>query len=100
MALQWHRRMCRCCSRGALGVFDVDTQGYSSIGSNLITGIGDLSKCGEGILVLDGINSYQGGTNIVGGVLEVNGDGNAARTKSSIGGFITGIDTQVLIIGA
>ncbi|WP_421565671.1 autotransporter domain-containing protein [Ochrobactrum sp. EDr1-4] len=55
------------------GVFDVDTQGYSSIWSNSISGIGDLTKRGDGILVLDGNNSYQGGTSIVGGVLEVNG---------------------------
>lgn len=55
------------------GVFDVDTKGYSSIWSNSISGIGDLTKRGEGVLVLNGNNSYQGGTNIVGGVLEVNG---------------------------
>lgn len=55
------------------GVFDVDTKGFSSIWSNSISGIGDLTKRGEGILVLDGNNSYQGGTNIVGGVLEVSG---------------------------
>ncbi|MEJ5081224.1 autotransporter domain-containing protein [Ochrobactrum sp. MYb379] len=55
------------------GVFDVDTKGYSSIWSNSISGIGDLTKRGEGILVLDGNNSYQGGTSVVGGVLEVNG---------------------------
>ncbi|MDP8250028.1 autotransporter domain-containing protein [Pseudochrobactrum saccharolyticum] len=53
------------------GVFDVDTQGYSSIWSNSISGIGDLTKRGDGILVLSGQNTYQGPTNIVGGGLEV-----------------------------
>ena len=55
------------------GVFDVDTQGYSSIWSNSISGIGDLTKRGDGILVLNGQNTYQGPTNIVGGGLEVQG---------------------------
>lgn len=55
------------------GVFDVDTKGYSSIWSNSISGIGDLTKRGDGILVLNGQNTYQGPTNIVGGSLEVNG---------------------------
>ncbi|WP_247875436.1 autotransporter serine protease [Ochrobactrum sp. Marseille-Q0166] len=55
------------------GVFNVDTQGYSSIWSNSISGIGDLTKRGEGILALEGENSYEGGTKIVGGVLEING---------------------------
>src|SRR5690606_34158054 len=55
------------------GVFDVDTQGYSSIWSNSISGIGDLTKRGDGILILAGQNTYQGPTNIVGGGLEVQG---------------------------
>ena len=67
------------------GVFDVDTQGYSSIWSNSITGIGDLTKRGEGILVLDGANSYQGGTTVVGGVLEVNGSVNSPTEVSETG---------------
>ena len=55
------------------GVFDVDTQGYSSIWSNSISGIGDLTKRGDGILILSGQNTYQGPTNIVGGGLELQG---------------------------
>ncbi|MBX8827984.1 autotransporter-associated beta strand repeat-containing protein, partial [Ochrobactrum sp. SFR4] len=49
------------------------TQGYSSIWSNSISGIGDLTKRGDGILILSGQNTYQGPTNIVGGGLEVQG---------------------------
>ena len=55
------------------GIFDVDTKGYSSLWSNSISGIGDLTKRGDGILVLNGQNTYQGPTNIVGGSLEING---------------------------
>lgn len=72
------------------GVFDLDTKGYSSIWSNSISGIGDLTKRGEGILVLDGNNSYQGGTNIVGGVLEVNGS-ITSPTDVSDAGTIAGL---------
>ncbi|MDT6942257.1 autotransporter domain-containing protein [Brucella pseudogrignonensis] len=72
------------------GVFDVDTKGYSSIWSNSISGIGNLTKRGEGILVLDGNSSYQGGTNIVGGVLEVNGS-ITSPTDVSEAGTIAGL---------
>jgi len=72
------------------GVFDVDTKGYSSIWSNSISGVGDLTKRGEGILVFEGNNSYQGGTNIVGGVLEVNGS-ITSPTAVSEAGTITGL---------
>lgn len=72
------------------GVFDVDTKGYSSIWSNSISGIGNLTKRGEGILVLEGNNSYQGGTKIVGGILEVNGS-ITSPTNVSEAGRIAGL---------
>ncbi len=72
------------------GVFDVDTKGYSSIWSNSISGIGDLTKRGEGILVLDGNNNYQGATSVVGGVLEVNGS-ITSPTDVSEAGAIAGV---------
>lgn len=55
------------------GVFDVDTQGYSSVWSNSISGVGDLTKRGQGVLVLTGDSSYTGGTNVLGGTLGVEG---------------------------
>jgi subtilase-type serine protease len=55
------------------GVFDVDTKGYSSIWSNSISGAGDLTKRGEGALILSGDNSYSGPTKVLGGILAVDG---------------------------
>ncbi len=67
------------------GVFDVDTQGVSSIWSNAISGIGNLTKRGDGVLVLTGQSTYQGPTNIVGGSLEVNGSITSATHVSQAG---------------
>ncbi|WP_165920122.1 beta strand repeat-containing protein [Chthoniobacter flavus] len=44
-----------------------------SIGS-AITGSGGLTAGGAGTAVLTGVNSYSGGTNLSGGVLNINGD--------------------------
>ncbi|MGO4837768.1 S8 family serine peptidase, partial [Rhizobiaceae sp. 2RAB30] len=55
------------------GVFDVDTKGYSSIWSNSISGVGDLTKRGAGALVLTGDNSFTGPTTVLGGILSVEG---------------------------
>lgn len=74
------------------GIFDVDTKGYSSVWSNSISGIGDLTKRGDGVLVLTGQNTYQGPTNIVGGSLEINGSITSA-THVSQAGQLTGTGT-------
>ncbi|AHG65385.1 autotransporter outer membrane beta-barrel domain-containing protein [Advenella mimigardefordensis] len=62
------------------GVFDVDTQGYSSVWSNSISGEGDLTKRGQGVLTLTGNNTYTGGTSVVGGTLGI--EGNTAGSVS------------------
>ena len=54
-------------------VFDVDTQGYTSIWSNPISGPGDLTKRGEGTLVLTGNSTFTGPTTVLGGTLAVDG---------------------------
>ncbi len=74
------------------GVFDVDTQGYSSVWSNSISGVGDLTKRGQGILVLTGDNSYTGGTNVLGGTLGVEGR-IAGKVNVSDSGVLAGTGT-------
>ncbi|WP_202882955.1 autotransporter domain-containing protein [Microvirga tunisiensis] len=53
--------------------FDVDTKGWNSAWSNDIRGTGGLIKRGEGNLLLMGENTYAGGTDVLGGILTLNG---------------------------
>ncbi|RWM07497.1 MAG: autotransporter domain-containing protein [Mesorhizobium sp.] len=77
------------------GVFDVDTKGYSSIWSNSISGAGDLTKRGEGALILSGENSYSGPTKVLGGILAVDG-----RIVSKVGVSATGTLTGIGAVGS
>jgi outer membrane autotransporter protein len=52
---------------GGGGTFD--TNGFSTTISQGITGIGGLTKAGDGVLILTGTNNYTGGTTITAGVL-------------------------------
>uniref|UniRef100_UPI0023601CFB autotransporter-associated beta strand repeat-containing protein n=1 Tax=Brucella anthropi TaxID=529 RepID=UPI0023601CFB len=53
-----------------------DTQSYTSTFSGDITGTGQLTKTGSGTLILTGDNTYQGGTIISAGTLQI-GSGDA-----------------------
>ncbi|AHG62109.1 autotransporter domain-containing protein [Advenella mimigardefordensis] len=68
------------------GVFDVDTQGYDSVWTNAIKGVGDLTKRGNGILALTGKNTYTGGTTVLGGTLGVEGrvEGNVSVSDRGV----------------
>jgi len=73
------------------GVFDVNTQGHSSIWSNPISGPGDLTKRGEGALILSGDNStYTGATKVLGGTLAVDGS-IVSHVKVSEAGTLAGV---------
>ena len=74
------------------GIFDVDTEGYLSVWSNPISGIGDLTKRGAGALVLAGDNTYTGRTVVRGGVLEVDGRIVSGTTVTN-GGVLAGSGT-------
>jgi fibronectin-binding autotransporter adhesin len=54
----------------------VDTNGNDVIWMNPIgnSGVGAFTKTGAGILALDGVNTYSGGTTVTGGTLRINAD--------------------------
>jgi outer membrane autotransporter protein len=64
----------------------IDTQGFQSIIPQGITGAGALTKAGTGTLVLDGVNTYSGGTSVAAGTLVV---GDASNAGASVAGPAT-----------
>lgn len=54
-------------SNNATVTFD---QGFDATFSNVISGTGDLTKIGAGVLTLSGANTYSGGTTITAGTLQ------------------------------
>ncbi|HEV2502817.1 MAG TPA: autotransporter outer membrane beta-barrel domain-containing protein [Mesorhizobium sp.] len=62
----------------------IDTQAFQSTVSQGITGTGALTKAGSGTLVLNGANSYAGGTVINGGVVRVSNDGNLGAAAGGV----------------
>lgn len=74
------------------GIFDVDTEGYLSVWSNPISGVGDLTKRGDGALVLAGDNTYTGRTVVRGGALAVDGR-IISETTVTNGGVLAGTGT-------
>ena len=74
-------------------IFAVATQGYSSVWSNDISGIGGFSKAGAGILVLTGLNTYTGDTTITGGVLRVDGSIATSNLTVTSGATLQGVGT-------
>jgi uncharacterized protein with beta-barrel porin domain len=72
--LQWGAAFNLSSSRaitlgGSGGTFD--TNGFNTTIVKGIAGTGGLTKIGSGAVILDGVNSYTGGTTVAGGTLEV-----------------------------
>jgi outer membrane autotransporter protein len=67
----------------AAGGGTIDTQGFESTITQNITGTGALTKAGSGDLVLDGINTFSGGTTVAAGTLAV---GDASTPGAALGG--------------
>jgi outer membrane autotransporter protein len=67
----------------AAGGGTIDTQDFQSTIAQNISGAGALNKLGAGTLILDGANSYGGGTTVSAGTLVV---GDAASPGAALGG--------------
>lgn len=59
---------------GVTGFFDTNGGSNSLTIAGIVNGAGSLGKAGLGALYLTGTNTYAGGTNISGGVLNINSD--------------------------
>src|SRR5271165_7228638 len=66
--------------------FEIDNASATTEVTGTISGTGGLTKTGSGALVLIGINTYTGGTNLNGGVLAVDNDGNLGSGALSFNG--------------
>lgn len=69
----------------------IDTQGFTSTVSQGMTGAGALTKAGSGTLVLAANNTYQGGTTIAAGTLQLGNGG----TSGSVAGNVINNGTLV-----
>jgi autotransporter-associated beta strand protein len=75
-----------------LGDTTVDTQSNTLTLSGSISGTGGLDKIGSGTLILTGVSTYTGDTNVNEGVLTVNGSLVSAVSVNE-GGTLTGTGT-------
>jgi autotransporter-associated beta strand protein len=70
----------------ATTTFEIDNASAVTNVTGTISGTGALLKQGSGPLTLTGANTYTGGTNLNGGVLAVNSDGNLGSGALSFNG--------------
>ena len=71
----------------------IDTQAYTDVLDNSITGAGSLTKAGSGVLVLNGSNSYSGGTVLSSGTV------NFSNLNALGSGTVTVSGNSTLLMG-
>ncbi|MDR2215582.1 MAG: autotransporter-associated beta strand repeat-containing protein, partial [Nevskiaceae bacterium] len=74
----------------AAGGGAIDTNGFDIISENLFQGDGALTKIGAGTLRLDAANTYTGGTNVLGGTLQVTAASTSPKDNLSTGPVFIG----------
>jgi outer membrane autotransporter protein len=66
------------------GEAEIETESGELELTGIISGTGSLTKSGTGTLILTGTNTYEGGTTIVEGVLEIGADGNLGAATGAV----------------
>jgi autotransporter-associated beta strand protein len=75
--------------------FNADTQGYSSVFGNDISGAAGLNKTGAGSLTLTGVETYRGDTSVSGGTLAFEGTGPSNGNVSVNSGGVLQVGTSL-----
>ena len=65
------------------GGFDVE-RGHALTMNGIISGAGVLTKKGEGVLTLSGVNTYSGGTKLEGGTLSISSNENLGNVSGGL----------------
>lgn len=71
----------------------VDTNGYDVTFSGEVSGVGSLTKTGNGVLTLSANNTYTGNTNVNGGTLAVTADTSSSNFVVNNSGILSGNGT-------
>ena len=71
----------------------VNTNGYDVTFSGEVSGVGSLTKTGNGVLTLSANNTYTGNTNVNGGTLAVTGDTSSSNFVLNNSGILSGNGT-------
>lgn len=69
---------------GTVGTLSVDNNIVATISSPITGALARLAKTGAGTLILQGANTYTGGTSISGGTLQISSDANLGTSTSEL----------------